>query len=179
MATYVALLYSIIIDANRRVVMSELRAIAESAGSTNVRTLASTGNLVFDFRARSINAVEKSLEAEFSAFYGKHVDVIVKTAAEWKAIVAGNPFRAEAEAEPDRVHVRVMRDTPRADLIGFLEPYLGVGERVQVVDGQVWVYFSGPSSLSKLPAQLTPRRMGGTGTARNWNTVRRLGEFLA
>lgn len=178
MTTYVALLYSIVIDAKRRVVMSDLRAIAEKLGYTNVRTLVSSGNLVFDADETSVPAIERALEKAFADFHGKHVDIIVKDAADWKRLVAANPFLAEAEAEPDRVGVRIMRDPADAKLLDFFRPYQTAGERVAIIDGHVWVHYQGQASLSKLAGQLTPKRMGGVGTARNWNTVKRLGAML-
>jgi uncharacterized protein (DUF1697 family) len=178
MTTYVALLYSIVIDAKRRVLMSDLRAIAESLGYRNVRTLVSTGNLVFETEETSVPSIETALEKAFAAFHSKHVDIIVKTSGDWKRLVAANPFLAEAEAEPDRVGIRVMRDPLRPDLAAFLRPYQTSGERVALIDGHVWVHYRGQISLSKLTGQLTPKRMGGIGTARNWNTVKRLGEML-
>lgn len=179
MTTYVALLYSIIIDAKRRVVMSDLRAIAESLGCRNVRSLVSTGNLVFDSAETSVPAIENALEKAFAAFHGKHVDIIVKSAPDWQRLVAANPFPTESEAEPDRVGIRVMRAAPRPDLADFLRPYQTSGERVAIIDGHVWVHFQGQASLSRLAGQLTPKRMGGIGTSRNWNTVKRLGEMLS
>ncbi|RUU52055.1 DUF1697 domain-containing protein, partial [Mesorhizobium sp. M2C.T.Ca.TU.009.01.2.1] len=50
MQTYVALLYSIILSEGRRVVMADLKAMAEEQGLKNVRTLVATGNLVFEAR---------------------------------------------------------------------------------------------------------------------------------
>ena len=161
MTTYVALLYSIVIDTKRRVVMSDLRAIAERLGYRNVRTLVSTGNLVFEAGRSSVPEVERALEKAFADFHGKHVDIIVKAAEDWKRLVAANPFRAEAEAEPDRVGVRIMRDPLRPDLAQFLRPYQTDGERVELIDGHVWVHYPGQISLSKLAGQLTPKRMGG------------------
>lgn len=178
MTTHVALLYSIVIDAKRRVVMSELRAIAESLGYRNVRSLVSTGNLVFDTDETSVPATEQALEEAFAAFHGKHVDIIVKTADDWRRLVAANPFPSESEKTPDRVGVRIMRDPLRPGLADFLRPYQTDGERVALVDGHVWVHYPGQISLSKLAGQMTPKRMGGIGTARNWNTVKRLGEML-
>lgn len=178
MKTFVALLYSIVIDAKHRVVMSDLRAIAEGLGYQNVRTLVSSGNLVFEAAETSVPTIEKALEKAFDAFHGKHVDIIVKTADEWRRLVAANPFPAESEAAPDRVGIRIMRDPLRPDLAEFLAPYQTAGERVALIDGHVWVHYPGQISLSKLTGQLTPRRMGGIGTTRNWNTVKRLGEML-
>lgn len=178
MATYVALLYSVVIDQKRRVVMADLRAIAEKLGYRNVRSLVSTGNLVFDADEAAVPHIEQALEQAFATFHGKHIDIIVKSAADWRRIVAANPFPAASEADPDRVGIRVMRDPADEKLFDFFRPYQTLGERVAIVDGHVWVHFQGQASLSKLAGQLTPKRMGGVGTARNWNTVKRLGEMV-
>lgn len=178
MTTYVGLLYSIIIDRTRRVAMADLRAIAEGLGYGHVRTLVSTGNLVFETGETAVPKIEADLERAFAAFHGKHVDIIVKTAADWQRLVASNPFRVEADAAPDQVGVRVMRNPADEKLLDFLRPYQTQGERAAIIDGQVWVHYQGQASLSKLASQLTPKRMGGVGTARNWNTVRRLGEMV-
>ena len=178
MNTYVGLLYSVVIDQTRRVAMADLRRIAEELGHANVRTLVSTGNLVFESAETAVPAIESALERAFAAFHGKHVDIIVKAAPDWRRLVASNPFPAASEAEPDRVGVRVMREPADAALLDFLRPYQTDGERVAIIDGHVWVHYRGQPSLSKLAGQLTPRRMGGIGTARNWNTIRRLGDML-
>ncbi|TIX49920.1 MAG: DUF1697 domain-containing protein, partial [Mesorhizobium sp.] len=78
MRTYVALLYSIILGEGRRLVMSDLKAMAESLGLKNVRTLVATGNLVFDARAAKIADLEQRLEAAFEKTFGRHVDIIVR-----------------------------------------------------------------------------------------------------
>ncbi len=48
METYVALLHSIVLSPGKRVVMADLKAMAEGLGLRNARTLAATGNLVFE-----------------------------------------------------------------------------------------------------------------------------------
>ena len=178
MTVYVGLLYSIVINQKRRVVMSDLKSIAEGVGYRNVRTLVSTGNLVFETDETSVRKIESDLERAFAAFHGKHIDIIVKSAQDWLKLVRSNPFRAESEAAPDRIGVRVMRDPADEKLLDFFRPYQTAGERVAIVDGHVWVHYQDQASLSKLAGQMTPKRMGGIGTARNWNTVRRLGEMV-
>jgi uncharacterized protein (DUF1697 family) len=178
MTTYVALLYSIIIDKTRRVAMADLRGIAETLGHANTRTLISTGNLIFEADEQPIDQLEAALEKGFADFHGKHVDIIIRSAEDWRRLVAANPFADESAAHPDRVAVRIMRDRARPEIAGFLKPYQTQGEQVSIVDGDVWIAFSGQPSQSKLLGQLAPKRMGGIGTARNWNTVRRLGEML-
>ncbi|MBL8570032.1 MAG: DUF1697 domain-containing protein [Phreatobacter sp.] len=178
MTGHVALLYSIVLTPERRVVMADLRAMAKELGFADPRTLVASGNLVFGAPPRmSVRAIETRLEAAFAPRFGRHVDIIVATAMDWRALVAANPFRAEAEAAPTSVHVRVMRDRLPPEAANGLAPYLTQGERIAIVDGHLWMHFRGPLHESKLAGQLTPKRLG-IGTTRNWNTVRRLGEML-
>jgi uncharacterized protein (DUF1697 family) len=178
MTTYVALLYSVVIDKTRRVVMSDLRGIAETLGHANARTLAATGNLVFEADDQPVGTMETALEKAFAYFHGKHVDIIIRTADRWRKLVAANPFPDESGKNPDRVNVRVMREPAAETVARLFQPYQTQGEQVCIVDGDVWIAFAGRPSESKLLGLLSPKRMGGIGTARNWNTVRRLGEML-
>lgn len=178
MTTHVALLYSVVIDKSRRVAMADLRQIAERLGHQNVRTLVSTGNMLFDASSQDIASLEAALERAFADFHGKHVDFIIRTADQWRKLVAANPFAAESAANPDRVVVRVMRAPAGETVAALLRPYQTAGEQVAIVDGDVWIAFPSQPSQSRLLGLLTPKRMGGVGTARNWNTVRRLGEML-
>ena len=177
METYVALLYSIILDSERRVVMADLRAMAGRLGFASPRTVAATGNLIFEAQQASISELEKRLEAGFREQFGRHVDMLARDADGWRRLAAGNPFAKEAQADGSRVIVRVMREPLAADVVERLAPYLTRGERVAVVDGDLWVHFTGQPSLSKLVPALTAKRLG-IGTMRNWNTVARIAGLL-
>lgn len=179
MTTYVALLYSIVLGQGRRLVMADLRAMAESLDLEAPRTLVSTGNLVFEAKGATVAQLEQRLEAAFEPLFGRHVDIIVRSAADWRQLVAGNPFPKESAADASRVMVRVMRKPVADDVAAALEPYLANGERLKLVAGDLWVHFPHEPSQSKLLGALTPKRLGGAGTSRNWNTIRRLGEMLA
>src|SRR5690242_8313526 len=106
MQTYVALLYSIILGEGRRVVMADLKAMAEGLGLRNVRTLVATGNLVFEAERTATAALEKRLEAAFETAFDRHVDIIVRGAGDWQKLASRNPFPTESEEAGDQVAVR-------------------------------------------------------------------------
>lgn len=178
MTTYVALLYSVVIDKTRRVVMADLRGIAEALGYRNVRTLVSTGNMMFEADEQPVGGLETAFETAFAAFHGKHVDIIIRSADDWRRLLSANPFGEESEAHPDRVVVRVMREPADSRCLELFRPYLTAGEQVRLINGDLWIAFPGQPSQSRLAGVITPKRMGGIGTARNWNTIRKLGEML-
>jgi len=177
MQTYVALLYSIILGEGRRVVMADLKAMAEGLGLRNVRTLVATGNLVFEARAGEISKLEQQLEKAFGKTFGRHVDIIVRGAEDWMKLAQANPFPAESADAADQVAVRVMREPVPVDAVEALRAYAVDDEKVFWVDGDIWLVFSRERPSSRLLAAANHKRMG-IGTARNWNTVRRLAEMV-
>lgn len=177
MTTYVALLHSIILGAGRRVVMSDLRSTAENAGFRSPRTLVATGNLVFEADEASVAEVEAALETAFARDFGKHVDIIARAAEDWIALTAGNPFSDASASDAPSIVVRVMRSPLSKDVLPGLQRHCSDGEKIRVVNGDLWIYFPGKPSTSKLVSALTTKRLG-VGTLRNWNTVRGLRDMV-
>jgi uncharacterized protein (DUF1697 family) len=73
--------------------------------------------------------------------------------------------------------VRVMRDPIQSDGVPSLTRLLTQGERLEVVQGDLWVHFKHELNRSRLLPVLASGRLG-IGTVRNWNTIRRLNEML-
>ncbi|MCX5512491.1 hypothetical protein C3941_04660 [Kaistia algarum] len=178
MPSHVALLYSIVLTPTRRVVMTDLKAAAEAAGLQNVETLLATGNLVFDAGDLAVPAVEAALESTFQRKFGKPVDIIVRDAAAFKALVAANPFPAQSAEDGSRVITRIMRSGVPSDAETRLRSLLDEGERVAVIGGDIWAAFPARPSASRLLSAISSKKLG-IGTARNWNTIQRLAVRLS
>jgi uncharacterized protein (DUF1697 family) len=175
---WVALLYSIVVAGGRRVRNEDLVALAEGLGFARPRTLLATGNLIFEAEADHPRGLEAALEPAFAAGLGRPVDIIVRAGDRWPALVRGNPFAEAAERSPAQVAVRVMRTPAEAAVLERLEPYRAEGERLAIVEGDLWVHLPHGAGNSRLAAAITPARAGGAGTFRNWNTVRRIADAL-
>ncbi|MGV1757514.1 DUF1697 domain-containing protein [Rhizobium sp. A22-96] len=174
MAIYVALLYSIVLGPGRRVVMADLKAMAEALGFRNTRTLVATGNLIFEGERQPIASIEAKLEAGFAATFGKHVDIIVRDADTWLRLAEGNPFLDGIGSE---VIIRVMRQPLEPQVLDIFARYRR-DERIAIVDGDLWIDFGLKASETKLLSALTTKRLG-IGTMRNWNTVRGIHEMIS
>jgi uncharacterized protein (DUF1697 family) len=177
MDTYVALLFSITLDGSRRVVMTDLRAMAAALGLEEARTVVATGNLIFKAEPTPVPALEAALEASFAERFGRHVDFIVRTSAAWRRLVSANPFPELSRTDPAHVITRVMRDPVRPEIVEALEARRTGEERMSVVDGDLWFHFAHGVAGSRLASALAPHR-AGVGTMRNWHTVRRIWEVI-
>jgi uncharacterized protein (DUF1697 family) len=175
--TYIALLYSIGISGNRRLIMADWRSMMEELGFENPRTLIATGNAIFESRGVNVRKLEIQLEDAFERRFGRRVDTIVRAAAPFRRLASGNPFPRESERDGSRVVVRVMREPIQSGCVPSLTRLVTQGERLEVVRGDVWVHFKHEPNRSRLLPLLASRRLG-IGTVRNWNTIRRLNEML-
>lgn len=177
MTTYVAVLYSIILPAGKRLNMADLRELAEGLGLENVRTHGSSGNLIFEAKRQKVATLEKQLEDAYEARFDKRVDIMVRTADEWRKMAAGNPFPEESKSHGSLVAVRIMRDRiPEADEKA-LKALCEGGEKVAIVDGDFWGYFAKGSAGSKL-LRATAREKQGIGTLRSANVVATIARLL-
>lgn len=174
MTTYVALLYSIVLGPGKRLVMADLRAMAEELGFRAPRTLVATGNLIFEAEDAPLSKIEQRLEAAFHARFGKHVDILLRTAEAWRCIAAQNPF---PEGDGQNVGIRVMRRPLGRDVLPKLESLATPDIRLAIVDGDLWIDFGGKPSEARLLSHLTTKKLG-IGTLRNANTVNGLVKIL-
>jgi uncharacterized protein (DUF1697 family) len=173
MTTYVALLYSIILPKGR-LVMSDLKDMAAGLGLGDPRTLVATGNLIFTAQKTTVAKLEKQLEDALEARFGKRIDIIVRTAADWQMTVAANPFGTD---DLKSVAVRVQRDPLDAAILDDLKRFATQGEDLRIIDGDLWMHFPGKVSASKVTGALTKKRLG-IGTTRALSTVIGLGKML-
>jgi uncharacterized protein (DUF1697 family) len=176
-ARHVALLYSILLP-DRRVRGSDLLELAELAGLIAPKPVLASGNLLFKARNQTPAALETRLDAAFLARHGKPVPIMVRSAEAWQRLAMNNPFPDDSARDGSLVGIRVQRDRLGPDVLDLLASYRRPGERLAIVDGDLWVSFPAPMSSRPLLGALTPKRLG-IGTMRNWNTVRRIAERLA
>src|SRR4051794_24565208 len=168
MNAYVALLRAVNVGGPGKLPMSDLKALCERAGFLKVRTYIASGNVVFVSREPEAR-VKAALETALEGYAGKPVGVLVRTAAEMAAVVAGNPF---PEASPSKtVAIFLDRPPPRdaaERATGRADEEIRLGRR------EIYVHYAdgmGRSRL-KIPA-------AGVGTARNINTIIKLAELAA
>lgn len=174
MTTYIALLRGVNVGGNRLVAMADLRAWMDALGFTDVRSLLQSGNLVFRGRAKTPAQIERLLETEAAARLALRTDFFVRTAAEWREVMAENPFPEAAERAPGHLVVVSLKDTVKAAQVAALEAAIVGPELVRAAGRHVYIVYPGGIGPSRLSGAIIDRALGARGTARNWNTVRKL-----
>jgi uncharacterized protein (DUF1697 family) len=176
MERHVALLRAVNVG-GRKLPMAELRALAEALGWSDVATYIQSGNLVFS-AAGGAGELESRLEAAIGKEFGLEVPVIVRTAAQWRRYAPGTPFGAVAAKEPSRLMLLLSKQPPVAGAEAVIEAKAAAGERVRRAGDALWLHYPEGAGTSKLTPALIDRAIGSPATARNYNTVVKVGEML-
>jgi uncharacterized protein (DUF1697 family) len=176
MTRYVALLRAVNVG-GRTLPMAALRELCAGLGWEDVATYIQSGNVVFATAGKA-DALETGLEQAIAAKFGFEAPAMVRTAAEWRTLLAANPFPKEAEAEPNRVFVGVPKRPPADGAAERIAAKAAAGERIKEAGGALWLHYPQGAGASKLTPTLIDRAAGCPVTARNWRTASKLAEML-
>ena len=169
----IALLRAVNVGGRGSLKMSDLRAVAEGLGFTNVRTLLQSGNLVFEAKGKPA-ALERALEAALKRERGIETDFLIRGAKELAAVIAANPFPEEAKSEPGRLVVMFLKDRVAAKAVQTLQQAHKGPEIIRHEGRELYIVYPNGIGRSKLTGSLIEKKLGTRGTGRNWNTVGKL-----
>jgi uncharacterized protein (DUF1697 family) len=165
MTAYVALLRAVNVG-GRKLVMADLKNIADELGFEKARTFIASGNLLFA-SGKSEAQASRLLESRLKMHMHAEVPVMVRTASEMAAVARDNPFADEPAAEVAAVFFAA---APPKDFIeqarGITDEELALGRR------EIYVHY--PSGMGSSKMRLSAKAVG---TARNMNTVAKLAQL--
>lgn len=174
MSRYVALLRGINVGTAKRIAMADLRELCSDLGFGEVATLLNSGNVVLSSAVKPASIATK-LRGGIDERFGMDVEVVVRSAAQMRAVAKHDPFSSIADPlKYYSVHFLAEKLDPgwlpdadefapeRFELHG-LELYLWMP------DGQIKSAMMKTMAATKLPV---------VATNRNWNTVLKLADML-
>jgi uncharacterized protein (DUF1697 family) len=171
---HVALLRAVNLGSHNKIGMSDLRDLLVGLGFENVQTLLQSGNVVFEAQGKT-TALEQTLERAAAKQLGLETDFFVRTAKEWQAVIDANPFPNEATADPGHLLAVILKEPVEAANVTALQKAI-VGREVVRAKGRcAYIVYPDGIGHSKLTTALIEKKLGTRGTARNWNTVLKLG----
>jgi uncharacterized protein (DUF1697 family) len=150
--------------------MPELKRSFEAAGFTDVKTLLSSGNVVFSARAAAASTLERKAEAAMAKALGRTFQTIVRSASALHELLEVDPYAAlRLPANAKRV-VTFLREPPKAKLSLPLET--DGAQIVAMNRGEVFsAYVPGPRGPVFMT--LIEKTFGTDVTTRTWETVKK------
>ena len=177
MPAIISMLRAVNVGPHNRIKMEDVRAVYESLGLQNPRTYVQSGNVIFKTTERNLarlaSRIEKAIESKFQF----QSDVILRTAAEMKDVIARNPFATRDGIEPGKLLVTFLAADPAAEGREYISTLKPDPEEIHLSGRELYIYFPNGSGRTKLPLAAIARKLKTPGTARNWNSVAKMLEM--
>jgi uncharacterized protein (DUF1697 family) len=178
MTIWLALLRAVNLGGATQLSMPRLRTELERRGFSGVRTLLNSGNVVLRSRSGRDAEVVQAVADAIEKAGGRSTEIFLRSPVEWRAAIAQNPWLREAEADPRRLQMVSLRTAPPDAAWAALRAAVIGRERVEGRGRQAYIFYPDGGGRSKLTPQRIERKLGTTGTSRNWNTVLKLRALL-
>jgi uncharacterized protein (DUF1697 family) len=173
---FVALLRGINVGKAKRIGMAELRALVEELGYADVKTLLTSGNVVFSAAKtdpqKAASRIEKAVEAKL----GVSARVIVVSGKELSAIMGADPFGRIVD-NPSRYLVGILGEPSDRRKLAEVTARDWGGEKIALGTGAatraffMWI----PNGVIQSTLNAAVSRVLKDGmTARNWSTMSKL-----
>ena len=168
MPVYVAMLRSVNAGGNP-LKMQWLRDVCAELGFADVQTYLQSGNLVLSSKLGA-DAVAKKLKARIDGQTRLPVPVFVRTAAEIKSIVDGNPFLKRKGIDASKLHVTFVGAPAESPDPARFDKLAGTRDEYRLAGREVYLHCPINYGQTKL-SNAAIERVLGPATTRNWNTV--------
>lgn len=171
---YVALLRGVNVGGKHALPMAKVRATVEALGGQRVATYIQSGNVVFAAKPTQRAAKVTALATALAEVAGFAVPVVLRTAAEWSALIDANPYGTE------HLHCAFLPAVP----VG------GALDKLAALDGDSYapsrfahrgreIYLDLPDGIGRAKLAAAVIRIVPDATVRNWRTVQQLAGMLA
>ena len=150
--------------------MPELKRCFEKAGFTDVRTLLSSGNIIFDARSAAEPSLERRAESSMQDLLGRSFYTIVRQASHLRALVETDPYAAFSLPLNAKRVISFLR-SPHDGKVEF--PIKSDGACVLSMVGREVFTAYVPSPRGPVFMMLIAKVFGVEVTTRTWETVKK------
>jgi uncharacterized protein (DUF1697 family) len=153
--------------------MPALKSCFEAEGFSEVRTLLSSGNVVFNARSSSLAALERRVEKAMQSELGRSFDTIIRSSEYLRAFIEADPF-AEFSLPPTSKRVVTFLRSPSEPKVKL--PIEQHGASILKFTGSEVLAAYVPGPKGPVFMSLLKRTFGKSITTRTLDTVRKCSE---
>lgn len=168
---YVALLRGINVGGKKVIPMADLRGIFEAAGYAGVSTFIQSGNVFFDSGERRAGVLESEVEEHLRRALGYDVPVVLRTVAEVRRLVQGEPFSGRPAGADVKWYAAFLKRAPaESPEVPFFSPKRDL-ELFRIEGREAFLLSHRIAGGFGFPNNFLEDALGAVATTRNWNTV--------
>jgi uncharacterized protein (DUF1697 family) len=155
--------------------MEDLRRLFEALGFSSVETFIASGNVIFDSKSKSAQALERKIEACLQKTFGYAVATFIRSTVELEAIAGKEPFSAaELRAEGNALYIALLADTPSDEAKQKLLLFTTETDDFHIAEREVYWLCRKKMSESKFSGARLEKTLGMQATFRNSTTIKKI-----
>lgn len=141
-------------------------------GFNDAETYIQSGNVIFSTIADlSSSEIGLKIENAIHEKYNYNVPVLIRTAEKMRKLLFVNPFLEEEKFDPSKMAVLFLYKKPSKAQIQKIIDIDYPPDKFKIIGSEIFVYCPNGFGRTKLYTNFFERKMGVTGTGRNWKTI--------
>jgi uncharacterized protein (DUF1697 family) len=178
MNKYISILRGINVSGQKKIKMTDLKALYESLDFQNVVTYIQSGNVIFDTLVDSTDDLKITIEKAIEEKYKFHVPVEIRTNHEIENIIRNCPFGSVNLVEDGtKVLVTFLSSEPQEVMASDIQKYVVAPEKLVVRGKEVYLHCPNGYGKTKLSNTFIEKKLKVEATTRNWKSVHKLHEL--
>jgi uncharacterized protein (DUF1697 family) len=174
MEIFISMLRGINVSGQKKIQMSDLKALFEGLKFKDVITYIQSGNVIFKTKQTPDKDLSRKIEVAILTKYGFEVPVIIRTADEMQKSISANPFITQDGIDTEKLYVTFLSAKPEP---GNLEKLLSIDcspEKFIVINKEIYLYCPAGYGSTKLSNNFFENKLKLKATTRNLKTVNKL-----
>jgi uncharacterized protein (DUF1697 family) len=172
MQTYISFLRGVNMTGHNSIKMTDLAALFVKLGLMDAETYIQSGNVIFsDTGGISTNALSITIEKAILESFSYDIPVMIRTNKELHDLFSSNPFLEESNFDPAKMAVIFLHDTPSDSQIQKVANIDYPPDKFRIIGKDIFIYCPNGFGRTKIYTNFFERKMGVTGTGRNWKTI--------
>jgi uncharacterized protein (DUF1697 family) len=177
MKTFISILRGINVSGQRKIQMTDLKALYEALKFTNVITYIQSGNVIFKSKSASDQKLAKRIEDAIYERYNFNVPVIIRTVEEMEHAISVNPFLKQSKIDIEKLHITFLAEIPEQENVESIRNINYSPDKFIIIDKEVYLYCPNGYGITKLSNNFFEQKLKIKATTRNWRTVNKLFEM--
>lgn len=177
---FISMLRGINVSGQKKILMSDLKALYEKLGFIHVTTYIQSGNVIFKSNEKLPDTgFAKKIEKAIYEKYDFEVAVIIRSEEEMKKVVSLNPFLKEKNSDPKRLYVTFLSEIPAKENVGNIENIDFSPDKFIITEKEIYLYVPNGYGETKISNNFFEQKLKVKATTRNWNTVNKLSDLAS
>jgi uncharacterized protein (DUF1697 family) len=177
MPVIISMLRGVNVGGHNKIKMDALRSLYLSLKLKNPQTFIQSGNVIFYTQDKNLTLLSKRIQDAIHRKFGFRPDVLLRTLAELRGVIANTPFPSSRNLDPGKILIVFLADKPGAQSSTDLLKIKCDPEELHICGRELYIYFPNGMARPKLAWPLIEKTLKVSGTGRNWSSVTKLLEL--